>query len=38
MYKKIRHPSLEDGFIIKEALWESDSERIFDEIRGEVKR
>jgi hypothetical protein len=38
MYKRIFNPCLEDGFIIKEALWESDGERIIDEIKGEVKR
>jgi len=29
---------LEDGFIIKEALFESETERVFDEIRSEVRR
>ncbi|CAD8094867.1 unnamed protein product [Paramecium primaurelia] len=38
MFKHLYHPSLEDGFIIKEALWESDGERVLDEIRGEVRR
>lgn len=38
MFKHLSHPSLEDGFIIKEALWESDGERVLDEIRGEVRR
>lgn len=38
MFKNTFNPSLEDGFIIKEALWESDGERVFDELRGEVRR
>lgn len=38
MYKKTQHPSLEDNFIIREALFESESERVFDEIKSEIRR
>lgn len=37
-FKKLSNPALEDSFIIKEALFESETERVFDEIRTEIRR
>lgn len=37
-FKKCFHPSLEDGFIIKEAYFESEYERVFDELRSQLRK